>query len=116
MAQFPFDQEVRPPCSRGSNSQHLIVLWIGPNTGNAREVYNGPGAPVWEVCGKFASNGTRPISLSTLKRIAAQVPRYQRLAQINPVDGDQANSRTDDLGEGDSGMFKKNNTNGTNAL
>ncbi len=67
-----------------SEPEHLIVLWIDDNTGEAQEVYNGPGAPVWEACGKRRSTGTRPIAMSKLEKLAAQIPQSQRLEPINP--------------------------------
>ena len=68
-----------------SEPKHLIVLWIDDNTVEALEVYNGPGAPVWNACGKLASNGTRPITMSKLKNIAAQVASDQRVEPFNPI-------------------------------
>lgn len=69
-----------------SEPEHLIVLRINSESGEAREVYNGPGAPVWEACGALASNGSRPIGSSKLKKLAAQVPENQRLLQVIPMD------------------------------
>jgi hypothetical protein len=68
-----------------SEPEHLIVLWLDDNSGNAHEVYNGPGFLVWDACGKLASNGTRSITISKLKRIATQVAPEQRLAPLNPI-------------------------------
>jgi hypothetical protein len=69
-----------------SEPEHLIVLLLHSDSGEAREIYNGPGAPVWAVCGKWASNGTRSISLAKLKRMAVQVPDNQRLVQTDFID------------------------------
>ena len=68
-----------------SEPEYLIVLWLNNHTGEAREVYNGPGTPVWDSCGKLASNGTRPISMSKLKKIAANIVSYQRIVLKNPM-------------------------------
>lgn len=69
-----------------SEPEHLIVLWINSESGEAREVYNGPGAPAWETCGKWASNGTRPISLAKLRKMAERVSEGQRIRQVHPFD------------------------------
>lgn len=69
-----------------SEPEHLIVLLIHSESGKAQEVYNGPGAPVWAACGRLASNGSRPIGLVRLKKLAAQVPENQRLLQVIPMD------------------------------
>jgi hypothetical protein len=69
-----------------SEPEHLIVLWIDDNTGKALEVYNGPGSLVWGECGKLASNGTRSISMSKLKRIATQAVINQRLEPLHPIE------------------------------
>lgn len=71
--------------SMRSEPEHLIVLWLNDNTGEAHEVYNGPGALVWNACGKLASNGTRPISMPKLKKAAIQVAPHQRLEPLNPI-------------------------------
>lgn len=68
-----------------SEPAHLIVLRIKGDSGEALEIYNGPGAPVWEACGKWASNGTRPIGVRKLEGLAVQVPMDQRIAQIHPL-------------------------------
>ena len=69
-----------------SEPEHLIVLLLHSESGKAQEVYNGPGAPVWEACGRLVSNGSRPIGLSKLKNLATQVPENQRLLQVIPMD------------------------------
>lgn len=51
-----------------SEPEHLIVLLICSESGKAQEVNNGPGSLVWEACGRMASNGSRPIGLSRLKK------------------------------------------------
>ena len=67
-----------------SEPEHLIVLWINANTGELKEVYNGPGALIWEVCGKRTSIGTRSIAMSKLEKLAEQVTISQRLLPVNP--------------------------------
>ena len=52
---------------------HLIVLHLS-KLGEASEVYNGPGATVWASAGAMQRNGQRPISLSKLRILMAQVP------------------------------------------
>lgn len=69
-----------------SEPEHLIVLLLHSESGEAQEVYNGPGALVWEACGRFSSIGSRPIGLSKLKKLAAQVPENQKLLQVIPME------------------------------
>ena len=59
---------------------HLIVLHLS-KAGEATEVYNGPGAAVWDAAGAMQRNGQRPISLSKLRLLMAQVPEVLRLPQ-----------------------------------
>jgi hypothetical protein len=50
--------------------ERLVVLRIvSPH--EAEIVYDGPGEPAWAAAGKMGKNGQRPISLSTLRKIAA---------------------------------------------
>jgi hypothetical protein len=49
---------------------HLIVLRI-VSPKEAQIVYDGPGAPAWEIAGPMQSNGQRRVSLSKLARSAA---------------------------------------------
>lgn len=58
--------------------QHLIVLHLNKE-GHSTEVFNGPGAPVWAHCGAMQKNGQRPVSLSRLRKLMAQVPDSHRL-------------------------------------
>ena len=58
--------------------EHLIVLHRPPG-GPMQVVFNGPGAIAWEACGKMQKNGQRPISLSKLAGLAADVPDHDRL-------------------------------------
>lgn len=69
-----------------SEPEHLIDLLLHSETGKAQEVYNGPGALVWEACGRLTSIGSRPIGLSKLKKLAAQMPENQRLLQVIPME------------------------------
>lgn len=52
---------------------HIIVLQLSKD-GTATEVFNGPGAIVWECCGECQDNGQRCISLSKLRELMKQVP------------------------------------------
>lgn len=71
--------------SMRSKPEFLIVLWIDGNSGEVCEVYNGPGELAWDACGKWASNGTRPITISKLKKISTQVTFDQRVESCNPI-------------------------------
>ena len=62
---------------------HLIVFHIS-KLGESSEVYNGPGAPVWEAAGAMQRNGQRPISLSKLRRLMVCVPEALRLPECAP--------------------------------
>src|SRR5438552_8924740 len=59
---------------------HLIVLSL-KRDGSLIEEYNGPGLPAWEAAGKRQTNGQRPLSLTTLRRLMAEVPPDDRLPQ-----------------------------------
>ena len=61
--------------------EHLIVLHR-PKGGPVRVVYNDPGALAWSAAGAMQKNGQRPISLSRLERLAAEVPEDDRLKPI----------------------------------
>jgi len=60
---------------------HLIALLIQKD-GSAIEIFNGPAAPVWANAGPVQSNGQRRISLSTLKRLQAEIPDKGRLGGV----------------------------------
>lgn len=60
---------------------HLIVLQR-PRGGPVRVVFNGPGEVAWNACGGMASNGQRPIRLSTLTALNATLDDSVRLPQI----------------------------------
>lgn len=63
---------------------HLIVLQR-PRGGPVRVVFNGPGQCAWEASGAMASNGQRPIRLSTLTALNATLDDAVRLPQIRPA-------------------------------
>lgn len=69
-----------------SEPDYMIVLWINSKSGETIEIYNGPGALVWEMCGKLVSTGERRISLSLLKQIATRIPESQRIGMIHPFE------------------------------
>ena len=62
---------------------HLIVLHLS-QLGEATEVYNGPGAPVWSAARAMQRNGQRSITLSKLRTLMAQVPDVLRIPQCAP--------------------------------
>jgi hypothetical protein len=59
---------------------HLLVLQLS-REGAATEVYNGPGALVWDAVGAMQRNGQCPISLSRLRKLMASVPHELRLPE-----------------------------------
>ena len=63
--------------------QHLIVIHFD-RKGGVTEVYNGPGALVWQACGSMQTNGQRPISFSKLRSLMASVPPEVRLPRYGP--------------------------------
>lgn len=69
----------------GTNVQadFLIALRLDKH-GRIEEFYNGPGAIVWAHAGKPQKNGQRPIRLSTLRRLMADVPEGERIAPERP--------------------------------
>lgn len=62
--------------------EHLIVLQLHRD-GNATEIYNGPGEPVWESAGTMQSNGQKSISLSKLRLLQSNVSREQALPTVS---------------------------------
>jgi len=66
-----------------SEPDYLIVLQLDPS-GNAREVYNGRGAPAWGAAGRMQRNGQRPVSLSTLSTLAGRVGAEDRIRKRTP--------------------------------
>jgi hypothetical protein len=65
-----------------SEPNYLIVLRIKPD-GSAEEVFNGPGSLAWLNAGQLQKNGQRSVSISTLRRLMAQVPAGTRLPVVN---------------------------------
>jgi hypothetical protein len=61
---------------------HLLVLRLNKD-GSADEMYNGPGELAWNAAGPMQRNGQRPIRLSTLRRLASQVPPERRLRRVD---------------------------------
>jgi hypothetical protein len=70
--------------------EHLLVFFL-TSEGEAQEIYNGPGAEVWNVCGSLQKNGQRRIGLAKLKRLMQKVDKLNRLPfrrkLTNPVAG-----------------------------
>ena len=64
-----------------SEPDHLLVLKLD-KSGVATEVFNGPGALVWESCGKMQKNGQRSISLAKLISLMSSIPLECRLPTI----------------------------------
>ena len=62
--------------------EHLIVLQLHRD-GQATEIYNGPGEPVWTEAGTMQSNGQRTISLSKLRLLQSSVSEEQTLPTIS---------------------------------
>jgi len=71
--------------SMRSKPDYLIVLLIDLNSGEAIEVYNGPGEKVWNACGALSSNGTRSITLSRLRSFSSYVEGSQRIEAVRPI-------------------------------
>lgn len=64
---------------------HLLVLKLEKD-GSSSTVYNGPGAPVWELSGKPSGrNGQRTISLAKLRQLQAQVTEAERLLEVSSM-------------------------------
>lgn len=61
--------------------EHLIVLHR-PKGGPIRTVYNGPGLHAWNAAGSMQKNGQRPISLTKLSQLTAEVSASERLPEI----------------------------------
>ncbi len=61
-----------------SNPDHLIVLRILMD-GSIDPIFNGPGSVAWSNAGSMGKNGQRPISLSKLRSLMAQVSEASKL-------------------------------------
>lgn len=59
---------------------HLIVLHLS-KMGDASEIYNGPGSPVWVSAGGLQRNGQRSISITKLRKLMIQVPQKLRIPE-----------------------------------
>ena len=59
----------------------LLVLQLDQNGGCA-EIYNGPGDAAWNVSGKAQRNGQQSVTLSTLRKLAAQLAGAGRIERI----------------------------------
>lgn len=63
--------------------RHTIVIKIFPD-GTFEEIYNGPGALVWEQFNgkRLPSNGQFQISLNKLRRLGNTVPKTRRVPRV----------------------------------
>ena len=57
---------------------YLIVLHLS-HDGDFEEIYNGPGASVWDVCGKMQKTGQRQITLTKLRKLQEEVDSKNRI-------------------------------------
>lgn len=66
-----------------SEPEHLIVLKLYKN-GSFDEIYNGPGAKVWELFnGKVRpKNGQYQVSLSKLMKIMQAIPKEEQIPRV----------------------------------
>ena len=71
----------RPRVSLYSQPQHLLVLQL-TREGNWNEVYNGPGALMWQFVSPVAKNGQCTVPLSKLRTLMEHVPRGDRLPTV----------------------------------
>ena len=65
--------------------EHLLVLRLAADR-SVEVVYNGGGQAPWSAAGKEQKNGQRPISLSRLRALDADVAASGRLRQRNELD------------------------------
>lgn len=63
--------------------EHLLVLKLWED-GTVTEVYNGPGSLAWGRAGPMQKNGHRPITLSRLRALMAEIPELQRMKEAVP--------------------------------
>ena len=66
--------------------QHLLVLRLVAMDRSVEVVYNGGCHAPWSAAGKVQKNGQRPISLSKLRSLDADVAGSERLRQHNQLD------------------------------
>jgi hypothetical protein len=65
------------------NPDFLIVVRLHSN-GTSEDIYNGPGKPVWDSCGRMQKNGQRPISLAKLRQLNQSVRESTRIPRTYP--------------------------------
>jgi hypothetical protein len=65
---------------------HLLVLLLGRD-GGFEEIYNGPGAGVWDLVKHKPppTNGQRQVGISKLRLLMKAVPQSERIPCIRPV-------------------------------
>lgn len=61
-----------------SSPERLLVFSL-TSEGEVHEVFNGPGAAVWDACGSLQKNGQRRITLTKLKALMQNVHTLDRL-------------------------------------
>lgn len=105
IAAYMFDLELNPASTMGHDSvapdgrrveikltqgksvgfrhepEHAIILHR-PKGSPVRVVYNGPDNPVWAAAGAMQKNGQRPITISKVSSLNAQVSDWQSLPVI----------------------------------
>lgn len=64
--------------------ENLIVLKIARD-GSFSEVYNGPGIPAWEACGKLQKTGQRHISVSKLRALSSEVSSRDKILRLGAI-------------------------------
>ena len=69
----------------GEPCQHLIALKLMPD-GTAVEVFNGPGAIVWNLVKDkpLPKNGLYSVRLNKLRELMEDVPKTQRVTRVQP--------------------------------
>jgi hypothetical protein len=69
-----------------SEPEHLLVLKLNRD-GTFVEHYNGPGKPAWDLVSTKPrpKNGQYQLSLSSLRRLMAQIPEASRLVRQPPA-------------------------------
>lgn len=69
----------------GEPCDHLIALKLMPD-GTAVEVFNGPGALVWNLVKDkpLPKNGLYSVRLNKLRSLMESVPQTQRVARVQP--------------------------------
>ena len=61
-----------------SSPERLLVFFL-TSEGEVHEIFNGPGAVVWDACGSLQKNGQRRITLTKLKALMQNVHTLDRL-------------------------------------